>query len=62
VDTAVEALRQGACDYLTKPVDLVRLKILLANLAHAHHLRYEIRELRGALPHSRCYWSSNAAG
>jgi two-component system, NtrC family, response regulator HydG len=32
VDTAVEALRRGAADYLTKPVDLARVKMVLANL------------------------------
>src|SRR5438128_470168 len=29
VETAVEAMKEGAYDYLTKPVDLKRLKILL---------------------------------
>src|SRR5712671_1402549 len=29
VDTAVEAMKEGAYDYLTKPVDIQRLKILL---------------------------------
>src|SRR5690242_20784465 len=29
VETAVEALRRGATDYLTKPVDLARLKTIL---------------------------------
>src|SRR3954468_22364141 len=29
VETAVEAMKEGAYDYLTKPVDLQRLKILL---------------------------------
>src|SRR4051812_41713864 len=28
VETAVEAIRQGAYDYLTKPVDLQRLRIV----------------------------------
>src|SRR5713101_7251715 len=29
VETAVEAMKEGAYDYLTKPVDIQRLKILL---------------------------------
>src|SRR5580765_2854022 len=29
VETAVEAMKEGAYDYLTKPIDLQRLKILL---------------------------------
>jgi DNA-binding NtrC family response regulator len=32
VETAVEALRRGATDYLTKPIDLPRLKAILANV------------------------------
>ena len=33
VDTAVEALRRGASDYLVKPVDIARVKMVLANVA-----------------------------
>ena len=33
VETAVEALRFGALDYLTKPIDIPRLKSVLANVA-----------------------------
>src|SRR6202163_3270711 len=29
VETAVEAMKEGAYDYLTKPIDLQRLKVLL---------------------------------
>src|SRR5258708_18291982 len=32
VETAVEALKEGAYDYLTKPIDIQRLKILLDNI------------------------------
>jgi two-component system, NtrC family, response regulator AtoC len=46
VDTAVEALRFGACDYLTKPVDAARLRTMLANLARTRDLRPRIGELR----------------
>jgi two-component system response regulator AtoC len=49
VDTAVEALRLGATDYLTKPVDFGRLKTILANVARTRELQEEIRELRGEL-------------
>jgi two-component system response regulator AtoC len=47
VDSAVEALRRGACDYLTKPVDAARLKTMLANLARTLDLRPRLSELRG---------------
>ncbi len=46
VSTAVEALRSGACDYLTKPVDAARLRTMLTNLAHTLSLRPKIGELR----------------
>jgi two-component system response regulator AtoC len=46
VSTAVEALRHGAGDYLTKPVDTARLKLMLANLARTRALRPRLSELR----------------
>jgi two-component system response regulator AtoC len=46
VDTAVEALRHGATDYLTKPVDTARLKLMLANLTRSRGLRPRLSELR----------------
>ena len=46
VSTAVEALRRGASDYLTKPVDAARLKLLLANLTRTRELRPRLGELR----------------
>jgi two-component system response regulator AtoC len=49
LDTAVEALRMGACDYLTKPVDVARLKAVLANIARRLELQDEIENLRGEL-------------
>jgi len=33
VESAVDALRMGVTDYLTKPIDLPRLKTVLANVA-----------------------------
>jgi two-component system, NtrC family, response regulator HydG len=49
VDTAVEALRMGASDYLTKPVDIARLKSVLANIARTRQLKEEIGTLRTEL-------------
>ena len=49
LDTAVEALRLGAYDYLTKPVDEARLKTLLAGVKRTQELKNEISELRGEL-------------
>ncbi len=49
VETAVEALRLGAADYLTKPINLRRLKALLSRVPRAVDLRTEIGALRGKL-------------
>ncbi len=49
VDSAVEALRRGAKDYLTKPLDVARLKSVLANVARTRELKREIKTLRTTL-------------
>ena len=49
VDTAIEALRLGAYDYLLKPVDEARLKTLLANFSRHRQLRQEVSALRHEL-------------
>ena len=49
VETAVEALRLGASDYLTKPVNLPRLKAVLARVPKSGELRAEVGALRDEL-------------
>jgi len=49
VETAVDALRHGVADYLTKPVDFARVKMALANLTRTRELKEEIGSLRGEL-------------
>ena len=49
VETAVEAIKQGAYDYLTKPVDPQRLKILLDKIVERHETLREVRVLRRQL-------------
>lgn len=49
VDTAVEAFRLGVTDYLTKPVDIQRLKVILGHVARAGALKGEIASLRSEL-------------
>ena len=49
IDSAVEAFRGGAVDYLTKPIDVRRLKKILANVAHATELREQVESLRDEL-------------
>ena len=49
VNTAVEALRRGAADYLTKPIDIPRLKMTLGNVTRSRALKRQLGELRGEL-------------
>ena len=49
VETAVDALRRGVVDYLTKPVDFARLRMALANLIHRLEMKGEIGTLRTEL-------------
>jgi two-component system response regulator AtoC len=49
VDSAVSALREGAADYLTKPVDRARLTSVLAHIARQRALHAEVSNLRGEL-------------
>jgi DNA-binding NtrC family response regulator len=49
VDSAVAALRMGVLDYLTKPVDIRRLKTVLANVSRTLLLKNEIGSLREEL-------------
>src|SRR4029078_7692904 len=49
LETAIEALRRGAADYLSTPVDFTRVKQVLANLSRTRELKKEIGSLRGEL-------------
>jgi two-component system, NtrC family, response regulator AtoC len=57
VDSAVKALKVGAEDYVTKPVDLPRLQVILKGVEDRQLMKQEIIELRrqlqkmGALGH-----------
>ena len=49
METAVQALRRGVADYLTKPVDFARVKMVLGNVLRTRELKEEIGGLRGEL-------------
>ncbi len=49
VGTAVEALRAGATDYLTKPIEVERLSSMLRRQPRTVDLKHEIGELRDEL-------------
>jgi DNA-binding NtrC family response regulator len=49
VATAVDAMKRGAADYLTKPIDLGELELVLGRTLERRALESENRELRQAL-------------
>jgi two-component system, NtrC family, response regulator HydG len=49
VASAIEALRLGALDYLTKPLDTTRLRAVLANAMRVRSLKEDVGALRGEL-------------
>jgi DNA-binding NtrC family response regulator len=53
VETAVSAMREGAYDYLTKPVDPRRLRVLLERAVERGEVQREVTLLRRQLRESR---------
>ncbi len=49
VETAVEAMKAGAYDYLTKPIDIQRLKVLLDKIVQRLETLREVKALRRQL-------------
>jgi DNA-binding NtrC family response regulator len=49
VETAVEAMKEGAYDYLTKPIEIQRLKILLDKIVQRLETLREVKALRRQL-------------
>ncbi len=49
VESAVEAMKAGAYDYLTKPIDYTRLPILVEKALETQRIRVENRQLRQQL-------------
>jgi len=48
MDLAIAAMRAGAYDFLTKPIDVKMLALNVARAVQHHALRVEVRELRDA--------------
>jgi DNA-binding NtrC family response regulator len=46
VKTAVDAMKAGAADYLTKPFDIEELRLIVAKTLATHELEQEVRYLR----------------
>jgi DNA-binding NtrC family response regulator len=49
IETAVEAIKEGAYDYLSKPIEPQRLKILLDKIVERHDTLREVKVLRKQL-------------
>ncbi|MGD8924024.1 MAG: sigma-54 dependent transcriptional regulator, partial [Syntrophobacterales bacterium] len=49
IETAVKALKEGAYDYLTKPINVKRFRSYVHNILHAQELEEENRLLREQL-------------
>ena len=49
VDTAVAAMKDGAYDYVTKPIDPQRLQVLLERMVERHDTRRQVAALRRQL-------------
>ncbi len=54
MDTAIEAMRRGAFEYLTKPIDLDEAKLVIERALQTRQLSHEVarlrKELRGGAP------------
>ena len=48
-ENALSAVRQGACDFLSKPVEMEELKIVLKRAVHLAQLESECRKMRKCL-------------
>ena len=49
IENAVQAIKDGATDYITKPLDLFRFRKLIQQILERQHLLAENRELRNRL-------------
>jgi len=49
IESAVKAMKLGAYDYLTRPIDNERIKIVVKNALKAQSLRKEVTSLQGQL-------------
>lgn len=54
VDSAIDAMRLGATDYLKKPYDMDELRVLVDKTLQHHHLEEENRLLKRQLGTERC--------
>ncbi len=61
IETALQATRLGAYDFLEKPVDLDRLLLVMGNALKQHHLEQENQALRETLSSGRFFQAESPA-
>jgi two-component system, NtrC family, response regulator PilR len=49
LETAVEAMKQGAYDYVTKPFNMEDMRIKIERAFHAQHLEKSLKKINGVL-------------
>ena len=55
LDTAIEAIRAGAYDFITKPLDLDLLALTLARAGDNKRLKHQVRMLSQEIERSHCF-------
>ena len=55
IETAVEAIKRGAEDYLTKPMDAQAVRKKVARLVEVFELRERVRQLEANLDRAPCF-------
>lgn len=55
LDTAIEAIRAGAYDFITKPLDIDLLALTLARAVDNKRLRHQVRMLSREIERSHCF-------
>lgn len=53
IETAVEAMKRGACDFLTKPFPLAELEVVVQKAVEQRRLRKENRQLKAVIERSQ---------
>lgn len=55
VQSAVAAMKEGATDYLTKPIELEELKVVVHKALELHRLTREVERLRAQVDHNHVF-------
>src|SRR5690606_975606 len=55
LEKAIGAIRVGAYDFITKPIDMKLLALTVSRGVQHHRLRDEVRRLRGAVEEARSF-------